>query len=909
MGEGLTVLSIFDVLGADGEAPAIFCVRKDGVEVWTRARLCDAALRFAGGLAARGVARGDVIALFCEPRPEAVAAALGTFSAGAVLLLVDVQLADPALAHVLSDSGARLVATTSDHAARLQRLELPHPPEQILLDLDDAHFVLAQRLVSSRPQAVSRDAAPAQQPVSPARVNPDDRAALFYTSGTTGPPKGVPLSHRNLGAELTVLKESGLIRPDDRLLLPLPLHHVYPFVVGLLAPLSLGVPVVLPYALTGPQILRAIREAESTAIIGVPRLYSAMVAGIEAKLRATGMAGRIMLILWRLCTAVRQRFGFLWGRRILAPLHRQLGPSLRVLASGGSPLDIEVARNLEGLGWPIAIGYGLTETSPLLTLKAPGVGPLESVGLPVPGVELRLAPIEPEDAGSGTPAPDGAPLLGEVQARGPNVFAGYLNLPGDTARAFTRDGWFRTGDLGRFDEVGYLYVSGRASTLIIMEGGENVQPEEVERAYEASPIIGEIGVLQREGKLVAVVVPESEQIRDEARGYEEVRQAMTEIGRKLPSYQRVYDFVLSRQAIARTRLGKIQRHVLPRQYDAARAGREQAVAAGPISIDEMSDQDQALLEHRAARVVWDILVERYSEKRLTPDTSPQLELGVDSLTWLDLTMEISQRAGVELMEDAIARVETVRDLLAETLEAAEGALVGGEVFSLENPESLISDAQKRWLRPLPWYLVIVAWIVYCVNRVIFRICYRLKVEGMENLGDAGPMVLAPNHVSFLDAPVVGASIPFKRLRGVYWAAWTGIVLSNAFLRGISRLAQVLPIEPERGAGSSLAFGAYVLKERKTLIWFPEGHRSVSGRLTDFKPGLGMVLAAHPARVIPVRIAGAYEAWPPTRRWPRTGRITVTFGGPIDSRQLEREGEGRTPHERIMSALRKRMEAM
>ncbi len=892
MAERQSVLSILDVLGAGGEAPAILAVQKDGVETWSASRLRDTALRFADGLSSRGLRRGEVVALFSDARPEAIAASLGTLAAGAVLLLVDVQLADPALIHVLTDSEARVVLTTADQRARLRRLALPREPMAVLLDATDETPDGWRQWLSDTPARV-------------ADVREEDPAALFYTSGTTGPPKGVPLSHQNLSAELHVLRKSGLIRPDDRLLLPLPLHHVYPFVVGLLAPLSLGAPVVLPYALTGPQVLRAIRETDTTEIVGVPRLYSAMVSGIEAKLAAGGFGGKLMLALWRGCTWMRRRTGWMLGRRLLAPLHRQLGPRLRILASGGSPLDPEVGRKMEGLGWPVAIGYGLTETSPLLTLKNPDAGPLESVGRPVAGVEMRIQPAQRDDESAPPSTGKSGETLGEVQARGPNIFAGYLHLPEETARAFTADGWFRTGDLGYYDNRGYLHITGRASTLIIMEGGENVQPDEVEQAYLAAPVVREIGVLQRKGKLVAVIVAETEQIRDPTRTEELIRGAIAELSKRLPSYQRLYDFVLSKQAIARTRLGKIQRHLLPKQYDAAKAGTEQSAAAGPISIEEMSDHDQGLLEHRAARVVWDVLAQRYPSKRLTPDTSPQLELGIDSLTWLDLTMEIGQRAGVELTEEALARVETVRDLLSETLEAAEGN-AAGEGVDLSDPESLVSEEQKRPLSPLPWPWRVIRWFTYYFNRYLMKLLFRLRVTGVENIPVHGPVVLAPNHVSYLDPPAIGAAIPLALLRNVYWAAWTGIMMRNALFRAISRLTQVLPIDPQKGALSSLAFGACVLQRGGTLIWFPEGHRSENGQLMDFKPGLGMVLSAHPAMVVPVKIMGAYEAWPPGRRWPRFRQIEITFGSPMHSRALEKEGQGRTPQERIMQALRGRM---
>jgi long-chain acyl-CoA synthetase len=229
-------------------------------------------------------------------------------------------------------------------------------------------------------------------------------------------------------------------------------------------------------------------------LIGVPRLYRALAAGVRA--RAEG-AGRLAAALFRagaaLSTWLRRRLGLRLGKLLLRPLHRQLGPRLRVLVSGGAALDPDLAWELEGLGWQIATGYGLTETAPMLTLDRPGKARIGSVGRPLPGVEIRIDP----SAGPDTPRQpetgraDPRRQEGEILARGPGVFAGYRHLPEKTAEAFTDDGWFRTGDLGYLDGDGYLYVTGRVATRITTEGGKKFQPDDVEAAYQANPVLRE----------------------------------------------------------------------------------------------------------------------------------------------------------------------------------------------------------------------------------------------------------------------------------------------------------------------------------------------------------------------------------------------------------------------------------
>src|SRR5207247_2700110 len=190
---------------------------------------------------------------------------------------------------------------------------------------------------------------------------------------------------------LVVLREEALVKRDDRLLLPLPLHHVYPYVVGMLAPMELGRPIVLPQALTGPQLVRAIKEGEVTAILGVPRLYAALYSGIESRAHAQGLIAPVIFDrALRVSMWVRRRLGVRIGKLLLRRVHREIGTQLRVLSSGGAALEAELAWKLEALGWQVAEGYGLNETAPLLTLNPPGRAKFGPVGRAVRRAEHRI---------------------------------------------------------------------------------------------------------------------------------------------------------------------------------------------------------------------------------------------------------------------------------------------------------------------------------------------------------------------------------------------------------------------------------------------------------------------------------------------------------------------------------------
>jgi long-chain acyl-CoA synthetase len=349
------------------------------------------------GLMGEGLTRGDRVAVLAPNQPTWIVAALASIRAGATLVPIDVQLQDETLAHVLRNAEPRVLFTVKAHEERVRKSRAA-PRTLILLDDDNRQKSQArnQKSKDSDQRSEIKSSARTTAPTSdfrPPTPRPDDPAVLFYTSGTTGPPKGVPLTHRNIAHQLNVLMEIKLVRPSDRVLLPLPFHHVYPFVMGILAPLALGVPIVLPQALTGPHLIRAAREGEVTAIIGVPRLYRALLDGIE---REAVSAGRLPALLFQaalgLSTFMRRRLGLRIGRHLLAPVRRRIGPKIRIAASGGAALPPEIAYRLEALGWRVASGYGLTETSPLLTLNypAPGKSQLDTAGKPIPGVELRI---------------------------------------------------------------------------------------------------------------------------------------------------------------------------------------------------------------------------------------------------------------------------------------------------------------------------------------------------------------------------------------------------------------------------------------------------------------------------------------------------------------------------------------
>jgi long-chain acyl-CoA synthetase len=907
MEAGETLQALVQSFESLGNKPCIVAFQRKKKTTWSYAQVAETVQQLASGLVQAGVRPGDYVTLLAKNSPEWLLACLAIIRAGAAVSPLDTQMPVHTLQQVLHDNQSRFIFTTTDYLNRLESLELAQELRPILLDVgsDDSRGWQALRSTATQPLPT---------------VTPADPAALFYTSGTTGTPKGVPLSHRNLAFQLETVVATRLLTDQDRVLMPLPMYHVYPFTVGLFAPLAFRAALVLSSSIAGSHILYAVKEGQATLIIGVPRLYRALYTGIESQVQARGpFAVQLFQRMLSLSIWLRKRLNVQVGKQLFGTVHKQFGEHLRILTSGGSALDPELAWKLEGLGWTMAIGYGLTETSPLLTMNLPdGTVPnLASVGKPLPGVEMRIdttvrSPEDDSDGAAPAPAaaPDGTPQQGEIVVRSPSVFAGYRNLPDQTAEVFTEDGWFRTGDLGFLDERGHLTISGRASTLIVTEGGKNIQPEPVEEVYQQNQFIKEIGILQHNDRLVALIVPDMDEVTRWRNGDIEwaIREALSKQRQQLASYQRITGHAITHEPLPRTNLGKIRRHVLTERYTQALQGistGEQA-SVGPIAIEDMTEQDRTLLDNTNARQVWELVGRRWPDRQLTPDTSPR-DLGIDSLGWINLNVEISQQTGIELGEEMTRQIDTIRDLL-RAIANAEPAGPATQKLNLEQPEQLLNDEQRQWLHPKGAALDVVSVAVYSLNHALMRSMFRVEAHGLENLPQRGAFVLAPNHASFLDPFVISAALPYSRLREIYWAGSIDLFFTNRFTRLFSRIGQVLPVA---GAGTinvqaSLGFAASTLNRKRALVWFPEGRLSPNGAIMPFRQGLGIVLHAYPVPVVPVYLDGTFAAMPRTSMLPRPHPVRVTFGVPCDPRQLAEEGEGDYPHARIVHALRERM---
>ncbi|MFW6228207.1 MAG: AMP-binding protein [Alkalispirochaeta sp.] len=432
----------------------------------------------------RGIAAGDRIALLSENQPAWTTVYLSVVSYGAIVVPILPDFTGEDVVSILEHSGAKLLFLSSKQEEKVSTRVAAGAvvPETIVIDKlvegytaesDDADVAAVRTEIESVPPP-----------------GPDDTAAIIYTSGTTGHSKGVELSHWNIVSNVESADHFANIKPGDRLLSILPLAHTYECTLGMLIPFSRGAQVTYLGRQASPSFLmKALASVRPQLMLSVPLLIEKIVRG------------KIIPQLAKGPVKVLKQIPILRGliyRKAGKKLVDAFGGRLRFFGIGGAPLSVDVETVLNRMKFPYAIGYGLTETAPLLAGTSPTTNVLRSTGVATPGVELRI-----QD--------------GEIQARGPNVMKGYYLDPERTAEVFTEDGWFRTGDLGEFDESGNLFVKGRSKTMILGSSGENIYPEAIESIINQFIGVEESLVVQEGSKLVARVKVDYEHLSDAAR--------------------------------------------------------------------------------------------------------------------------------------------------------------------------------------------------------------------------------------------------------------------------------------------------------------------------------------------------------------------------------------------------------
>ena len=450
-------------------------------------------IRYGKALIASGLTERDHIAVIGENRVQWCITYLTAMTFNFVIVPVDKALSENEIINIIYNSDAKALVFSGSFLPMIGEMKttLNKVKSFISMDLkeDQNDFHSMIKMIESQDTKIQKFP----------DINPDDMAEIIYTSGSLGRAKGVMLSQKNLASNLMAMTKMIKILPEDRFFGVLPIHHTYQCTCGFLCPLYSGAS--LHFSRSLKTISEDIQKSKATILLGAPLLYNKIYAKIIKRISENKFKSKVISPLI-LLTNIFRTFGWNSSKKIIfKELHNKFGGSLRLLIAGGAAPDPEVSRGFRNFGFNFVQGYGLTETSPILTLNRVDLFKDEAAGLPLPGVEIKIN--EPDKHG-----------VGEVYAKGDNIMSGYYKNEKITNESFD-DGWFKTGDLGFIDEDGFLHLSGRKKNVIIANNGENVYPEEIEDILNRSPFILESLVYgekdEKHNEIIAVqVVTDSE---------------------------------------------------------------------------------------------------------------------------------------------------------------------------------------------------------------------------------------------------------------------------------------------------------------------------------------------------------------------------------------------------------------
>ena len=766
--------------------------------------LWNASGRVATLLQSRGIQKGDRVIIWGPNCPQWVYSFFGCLRAGAIIVPIDVRSTQDFLRHVVSQAKPVLAITSSMPGFDTKPLGLPA-----------VHFEELDELTYQLPE-------PAET-----KVVSDDLAEIMYTSGTTGDPKGVMLSHRNLLANLQSIQE---IIPDagnHRLLSLLPLSHMFEQMGSMLMAIQGGGNITFAISRQPAILFKTMQERKITMMLLVPQVLELFMNGIEAEVERRGKTAT-----WRRSLSLAARLPHGLRRLIFKKVHARFGGHLEYIVSGGAALDAATGEKWKLIGVKVLQGYGATEASPGISSHTLNDPRFDSVGRPLPGVDVRIA----DD--------------GEIQISGANIFSGYWEAPERTAEAF--DGrWYRTGDMGFLDDDGFLHIMGRKKDMIVLANGQNVYPDDIEaelrleRGITDATIVGMPGSSGQE--VHAVLVADADDVAD----------AIAAVNQRMAEYQQIRGFtVWPDEDFPRTHTLKVKKNEVIEYVTSLTNG---AVEPAPIAQSRAASTGVRLLD----------LVSRISglpSSEISPGMTMGDGLALDSLGRVELLSSVEQELGVYIDESLVSSTTTVAEL--ESM--------------LESQRDATANLPKFYQWPLTRWFV---WVRELIHHValfpVLAIMYKATTHGVENLDVLdGPSLFAVNHNAIQwDSLVVTRAAPRKFRRQLSFAAAAEITFSKRWLGTAAYvIANAFPLSRETAIRASLEHLGRMMDTGWNVVIFPEGDQQIGKPMQKFQAGTGMLCVESNTPVVPVGLTCTKRRG---GRWfPFREHVTVQFGEPI-----------------------------
>ena len=759
--------------------------------------------RLASELQARGIQKGDRVLIWGPNCPQWVLAFFACLRAGAIAVPLDVRSTADFARNIAGQTDPRLM-----FASRIT------PSVHRELGIETIDFEEVESLCEGRGEP------------SPVELEPDGLAEIMFTSGTTGDPKGVMITHTNLLSNLDSIRQFIPGEPSYRLVSILPLSHMFEQVGGLLIPLSAGANVTYPLSLKPVTLFKTLAERKATLLLVVPQVLDLVIKGVEREVARQGKERA-----WRLLLSIGRRVPVPVRRLLFRSVHRRFGGKLTHVVAGGAALDPELGAKWDAMGFKLIQGYGATEASPVISCHTIRNPKYDSAGPPLPGVDVRIA----ED--------------GEIMVRGPNLTPGYWKAPEQTGKVFT-DGWYHTGDQGFLDDNGFVHINGRTKDMIVLPNGQNLFPEDLEAVLQRHPAV--------EGAAV-VGVPMGADTEVHAAlivdGEESAKDAVAWANGMLAEHQRVHAVtVWPDEDFPRTHTLKVKKALVL-----------ETVMAGPESPAPRPRQSAPAGEQRGVRSLIAEVAE-VDAGAVSAESALGDDLGLDSLGRVELMSLIEQELGVYVDETEVSPETKVAEL---------------ERLVEKRTDSGTQDTETptfpKWTLTR-WGTAIRGVLHSLLTFPVMSALNGTRIEGLEHLRCLDePAIFAINHnVTRWDAFLILKILPRAIRRRLTYAAAAEITFSS-FWKGpmASLFANAFPLYRRFGVRTSLEHMGNLLDAGWSIGIFPEGVQKIGDEILPFQAGTGLLAVECRAPVVPVRISADGVAGLPWRR-----RLQVTVGEPL-----------------------------
>ncbi len=758
------------------------------------------------------IKKEDRVIIFMENRPELLFSFLGIWNKQGTCVCLDGGFSGEELTYYIKDCKPKYIFTSRvNYEAAAKGLELAGMENSVeILVVDDI---------------------PVDYTGDDLTIEIEDKyfvSLILYTSGTTGNPKGVMLMFDNILINMEGLDEYKMFRTTDRVLALLPMHHIFPLLGAGVVPLGKGATIVFLKEVSSQAMVEALQKYKITFIIGVPKLWEMLHKKIMEKING----GKITKFIFKLAEKISSKN---FSRKIFKKVHDGFGGNIRFFVSGGSKLDPQVSRDFLTLGIDVCEGYGLTETSPMISFTPTDEVVPGSAGKILTGVTVKIA----DD--------------GEILAKGRNVMKGYYGRPDATAEVIDKDGWFHTGDLGEIKN-GLLYVTGRKKEMIVLSNGKNINPIEIEQWIMANTdLIKEMAIMDYEDKLTAVIYPDFYKLHEE--GITNITETfkkgvIDKYNKQAASYKKVLDVKIVQEELPKTKIGKIRRFMLK---DVINKKEEKVQNIVEPSTEEYKNISAFL--------------KSIKNKPIIPNAHLELDLGLDSLDTVELLSHIEGTFGVKIDEQTFVEYCTV-EKLAEYVEKHSNEMMNDT--KMDWKEILSKDTEGELPKSNR-----IGKIIKFILKPAFLFFVKVKKEGIENIEKNEPVIFAGNHQSFLDGFIVNQAVPNSVLDKTYYFADIKH-FRKGYMKFMGENSNIIFVDINKNLINSLQMLSKALRSGKNIVIFPEGTRTRDGKINNFKKFFAILSKELNIPIVPFVLDGAYEAYPPSSKYPKGGDVKVKF---------------------------------